>query len=186
MLLLAGIVANTFFAALIMLATTLAAEERLYSIIFWLYGDLGRPELGEALLSLAVAVAATAAFIRRSHRLNLLAAGAEAAADLGLEVGRERLFFYLVASLAVGVVVASCGLIGFVGLIVPHIVRLVLGSDHRLLLPAAGVAGAAFLVAADVAARSLLPPLELPVGVVTAFLGAPFFALLLRRRGVAW
>jgi iron complex transport system permease protein len=101
-------------------------------------------------------------------------------------VGRERLFFYLVASLAVGVVVATCGLIGFVGLIVPHLARLALGPDHRLLVPAAAVGGAAFLVVCDVAARGLLSPLELPVGVVTAFLGAPFFALLLRRRGVGW
>jgi iron complex transport system permease protein len=186
MLLLAGIVANTFFAALIMLATSLAAEEKLYSIIFWLYGDLGRPGLTEALLALGAGVAATVIFILRSPRLNLLAAGSEAAADLGLEVGRERLILYLAASLAVGVVVATCGLIGFVGLIVPHMVRLALGSDHRLLLPAAAVAGAAFLVAADVAARSLIAPQELPVGVVTAFLGAPFFALLLRRRGVGW
>jgi iron complex transport system permease protein len=186
MLLLAGIVANTFFAALIMLATSLAAEEKLYSIIFWLYGDLGRPRLAEALLALGAGVAATVIFVLRSPRLNLLAAGSEAAADLGLEVGRERLILYLAASLAVGVVVATCGLIGFVGLIVPHMVRLALGSDHRLLLPAAAVAGAAFLVAADVAARSLIAPQELPVGVVTAFLGAPFFALLLRRRGVGW
>jgi iron complex transport system permease protein len=183
MLLLAGIVANTFFAALIMLATSLAAEERLYSVIFWLYGDLSRPQLAESLVALAVALAATVLFTLRSHRLNLLAAGADAAADLGLDVGRERLFFYVLASLAVGVVVATCGLIGFVGLIVPHMVRLALGSDHRLLLPSAAVAGAAFLVASDLAARTLLAPTELPVGVVTAFLGAPFFALLLRRRG---
>ncbi len=186
MLLLAGIVANTFFSALIMLATFLAAEERLYSVIFWLYGDLGRPGLAEATAALAVAVGAALLFFLRSARLNLLATGAEAAADLGLEVGRERLFFYLVASLAVGVVVATCGLIGFVGLIVPHLARLALGPDHRLLVPAAAVGGAAFLVVCDVAARGLLSPLELPVGVVTAFLGAPFFALLLRRRGVGW
>lgn len=186
MLLLAGIVANTFFAALIMLATSLAAEEKLTSILFWLYGDLSRPHLGAALLALGAGLAATVLFTLRSHRLNLLAAGAEAAADLGLEVGRERLFFYMVASLAVGVVVATCGLIGFVGLIVPHIVRLAAGSDHRLLVPTAAVAGAAFLAAADLAARSLMAPLELPVGVVTAFLGAPFFALLLRRRGMGW
>jgi iron complex transport system permease protein len=142
--------------------------------------------LAEALIALAAALLATVVFVLRSPRLNLLAAGSEAAADLGLEVGRERLILYLAASLAVGVVVATCGLIGFVGLIVPHMVRLALGSDHRLLLPAAAVAGAAFLVAADLVARSLIAPQELPVGVVTAFLGAPFFALLLRRRGVSW
>ncbi|MFH0810757.1 MAG: iron ABC transporter permease [Pseudomonadota bacterium] len=186
LLLLAGIIANTFFAALIMLATFLAAEERLYSIIFWLYGDLGRPQLAEAALALAVAAGSTALFWFRSHRLNLLAAGADSAADLGLEVGREQVFFYLVASLAVGAIVATCGLIGFVGLIVPHMVRLLLGSDHRLLLPTAAVAGAAFLVGADLVARSLLAPQELPVGVVTAFLGAPLFGLLLKRRGVSW
>jgi len=186
MLLLAGIVANTFFAALIMLATSLASEERLYNIILWLYGDLGRPGLAGALAALAAGLAATILFVARSRRLNLLAAGGEDAADLGLDVGRERLVFYLAASLATGAVVATCGLIGFVGLIVPHMVRLALGSDHRALIPAAALAGAAFLVLADLAARSLFAPLELPVGIVTAFLGAPFFALQLRRRGLTW
>ena len=108
--------------------------------------------------------------------------GEEAAAHLGLHVERTVQVFFLVASLMTGATVAACGLIGFVGLIVPHTVRLVVGPDHRRLVPASALAGAAFLVLADGFARIVIAPREIPIGVITAFLGGPFFLFLLRRK----
>jgi iron complex transport system permease protein len=180
-LLLSGVVANTFFGAAVMLATSLAAEERLYSMLFWLYGDLGRAGGTSAALSLVVAASCSLLFFLRSRQLNLLAAGEELARDLGVNVTGERLLLYLAASLCIGVLVSACGIVGFVGLIVPHTLRLMLGGDHRVLLPASALAGGLFLVACDTFARTVAAPLELPVGVVTAALGAPFFAFMLRR-----
>ena len=114
--------------------------------------------------------------------LNLMTLGEEAAAHLGLHVERTKLLFFIVASLITGATVAACGLIGFVGLIVPHSVRLALGPDHRRLVPGAALAGATFLVLADGFARTAIAPSEIPVGVITAFLGGPFFLFLLRRK----
>ena len=117
-----------------------------------------------------------------SRDLNLLALGEEPAAHLGLPVERAKLVFFLVASLMTGATVAACGLIGFVGLMIPHTVRLWIGPDHRRLVPAAALAGAAFLVLADDFARTVMAPVEIPIGVITALLGGPFFLFLLRRR----
>ena len=117
--------------------------------------------------------------------LNLMALGDEPAAHLGLNVTRSRCLFFVVASLVTGATVASCGIIGFVGLIVPHAVRLIVGPDHRRLVPAAALAGAAFLVLADCLARTLLPQGEIPIGVVTALCGGPLFLVLLRKHKAA-
>ena len=114
--------------------------------------------------------------------LNLMTLGEEAAAHLGLHVEQTKKLFFVVASLMTGATVAACGLIGFVGLIVPHTVRLVVGPDHRRLVPASALAGAAFLVLADSFARIVIAPTEIPIGVITAFLGGPFFLFLLRRK----
>jgi iron complex transport system permease protein len=120
------------------------------------------------------------------RHLNLLAAGALTAATLGMRVERAKLVLFGVVSLVVGVTVSLSGLIGFVGLMVPHLMRMTLGHDHRILLPASALFGASFLVWADTAARTVISPASLPVGVVTAALGAPFFVLLLARRGSQW
>ena len=118
--------------------------------------------------------------------LNLMTAGEEAAFQMGAEGERTKFLCLVVVSLVVGLVVSFSGLIGFVGLIVPHLGRMVFGSDHRLLIPVASLGGAIFLIAADTLARILISPSELPVGVITAFMGAPFFIYLLRRRGSQW
>jgi iron complex transport system permease protein len=117
-----------------------------------------------------------------ARRLDLLALGEEAASQLGVEVERVKRVLLLATSLMVGAAVSVSGLIGFVGLIIPHLLRLAFGPDHRLLVPAAALGGAAFLVVCDTLARSLLPGRELPVGAITALAGGPLFLLLLRRQ----
>jgi iron complex transport system permease protein len=118
------------------------------------------------------------------HQLNLILLGEENAIQLGVNVERLKLVSYLFASLVTAASVSVCGLIGFVGLIVPHSVRLLFGPDHRLLIPASALVGAAFLIASDTLARTLFAPIELPVGVITAAFGGPFFIYLLRTRKV--
>jgi iron complex transport system permease protein len=128
-----------------------------------------------------------AAFLYRfAGPLNLITAGEETALQLGVEVEKTKTICLLIVSLIVGLAVAFSGLIGFVGLMVPHLARMAIGSDHRLLMPVAALGGALFLVAADTLARTVISPSELPVGVITAFMGAPFFIILLRKRGSRW
>ena len=121
-----------------------------------------------------------------SKDLNLITAGEENALQLGVEVERTKKIGLVIISLIMGLVVAFSGLIGFVGLIVPHLGRMAFGSDHRLLIPVASIGGAVFLITADTVARTIISPSELPVGVITAFMGAPFFIILLRKRGSRW
>jgi iron complex transport system permease protein len=149
----------------------------------WLMGDLdvsGYQPLVTALPLLAVALLA---FAWLARPLNLLSLGEDAAETRGLDTLRAQRVAFLSASLATGAAVSVGGPIGFVGIIVPHLVRLLVGSDHRIVLPSSALFGAAFLIACDAVARTVLAPLELPVGVVTALIGGPFFLWLLVRRG---
>jgi iron complex transport system permease protein len=187
-LLLAGVITGLFFSAAITLTISLLDVTRLAGILHWLMGSLG--VLGyRPVVVIALGVAGAGGLLYGQARaLNLLALGEEAALQLGVEAERVKRIVFVAASLLTGVVVAHAGPIGFVGLIVPHGVRLAVGSDNRLLLPVAAGAGATFLVVADTLARVLVRPAELPVGVITAFCGAPFFVYLLRtrlRRGLA-
>jgi iron complex transport system permease protein len=180
-LLLAGVVVGAFFNAVILLLLTLADVESFRSAVFWMMGSLATSSWrATALLALYVLPAAVA-LLALARPLNLLAIGEETALFLGARVDRVKLVAYFVASLLVAAAVAACGVIGFIGLIVPHAIRLAWGSDHRLLLPAALLGGGAFLLLADTAARTVAAPAELPVGVITALLGVPIFVLLLRR-----
>ncbi|HEX2187351.1 MAG TPA: iron ABC transporter permease [Longimicrobiaceae bacterium] len=184
-LLLAGVVAGSFFNALILLALTFADADSFRSAIFWMMGSFsGATWRGDALLA-AFLVPGLALLFALSRPLNLLAVGEETAAYLGTRVERVKALAYGVASLVTAAAVAASGVIGFVGLVVPHVVRLVWGGDHRFLLPASVLLGATFLVLADALARVAAAPTELPVGVVTAFVGVPFFVWLLRRRAAA-
>jgi iron complex transport system permease protein len=154
-------------------------------VVWWLLGNL-QVALWPPLRAVGAVVAVgLAVSIFWARDLNLLALGDAPAAHLGLNVARSRLLFFVVASLVTGATVATCGIIGFVGLIVPHAVRLLVGPDHRRLMPAAALAGAAFLVLADCLARTLLAPKEIPIGVVTALAGGPLFIFLLRRHKTA-
>ena len=185
-LVLAGVMINAFFTSVIMFVISTTEDQKLHSIMFWLYGDLSGANLGQAAIMAPVLLVCALPIFRYARHLNLLLAGDLAAAAAGVGVERSKLILFLLVSLLCGVTVSLCGLIGFVGLMVPHLMRMVIGHDHRLLLPAACLFGAGFLVLADTAARVVISPAQLPVGVVTAFLGAPFFLMLLAGRGSRW
>ncbi len=185
-ILLTGVIINAFFTAIIMFFISTTADARLHTMLFWLYGDLSQSRYGPLVLLTPVILLGALVLYGHSRHLNLITAGDEAAFQLGVEVNRAKKTCLLIVSLVIGLVVSFSGLIGFVGLIVPHLARMAFGSDHRLLLPVASLGGAAFLIAADTLARTVISPNELPVGVVTAFLGAPFFIYLLRTRGSRW
>ncbi len=180
-LLLAGVVVGAFCNALILLLLTLADVESFRSAVFWMMGSLAGARWQSTLLLAAYALPGVLVLIGQARALNLLLLGEETALFLGTRTERVKLVAYGVASLLVAASVAVCGVIGFIGLIVPHAIRLLWGSDHRLLLPASFLGGGAFLLLADTAARVVAAPAELPVGVVTALIGVPLFVLLLVR-----
>jgi iron complex transport system permease protein len=187
-ILLVGIVCNALAAAAIMLVNAVVSYREAQGVLFWMMGALSAQSYALVGAVGVYALVGALALSWYGQHLNLLAAGEDSALTLGVEVERVRRAVFVAASLLVGAAVAVSGMINFVGLIVPHILRLMLGPDHRLLLPASFLGGAIFLVWADTAARTALGPSELPVGVVTAFLGGPFFIYLLRRslkRGTA-
>lgn len=180
-LLLTGVVFNAFASSLIVFATSFADLSRVAGVFLWLIGSIRLVDplqlgLVAALLALGLGVG-----LYHAYALNLLSQGDEIATHLGVDVPRTRRAVLLAASLMIGASVAVSGLIGFVGLIVPHLLRMVSGADHRLLLPASALLGAAFLALADTLARTLLSPNELPVGALTALVGGPLFLVLLRR-----
>lgn len=180
-LLLTGVVFNAFASALIVFLASVAGLTESASIFLWLIGSLSASRAGVAgwvalFLALGLAVA-----LPRARHLNLLTLGEEPAQQLGVDVDRLQRWLLVATSLMVGAAVSVAGLVGFVGLIIPHLLRLLFGPDHRLLLPAAALGGAAFLVLCDTAARTALDGRELPVGAITALAGGPLFLYLLRR-----
>jgi iron complex transport system permease protein len=179
-LLLTGVVVAAGCGALVALILTLAPEQKIQGMLFWLMGDLSQAV--NPLPALAVLVATLLVSIPFARELNLLARGADQALALGVAVPLLRRIIYIVASLATAVAVTTAGSIGFVGLIVPHLVRLAVGNDQRLLLPATVLAGGSLLVLADTAARTVVAPIQLPVGVLTALIGVPVFLYLLNRK----
>ena len=186
-MLLIGVVMNSIYLGLILFVETAVEFTRIQGVMLWMVGNV--PTEGYALVgALALLILAGVAGLATLGRdLNLLSAGEEVARGLGVRVDRTRIIAILIASLVTAAVVSVTGLIGFVGLIVPHAARLLFGSDHRLLLPAAALSGAIFLPIADTAARTILSPTELPVGVLTVLCGGPLFLWLYRRhRGVTY
>jgi iron complex transport system permease protein len=185
-ILLAGVIINSFFTAIIMFFIATAVDDRLHTMLFWLYGDLSQSAYTQSLVIAPVLFVGSVILYGLSRHLNLITAGEETALQLGVDVQRAKLICFLVVSLIIGLVVSFSGLIGFVGLIVPHLGRMILGSDHRILMPVSALGGALFLIIADTIARTVISPSELPVGVITAFIGAPFFIYLLKTRGSGW
>ena len=181
MLLLGGVVVGAFGGALVSGILSVSDAAQLRTATLWLMGGLGGVGWSGVLVLVVYAVPALAVLVAESRALNLLALGEEPAQHLGADVARTKRRVYLAASLLAAASVAAAGMIGFVGLVVPHAVRLLKGHDHRVLLPAAFLLGGTFLVLADTLARTAFAPLELPVGVVTAVVGVPVFAMLLRR-----
>lgn len=180
-LLLSGVMVNAFCAAVIMFLVSMAQDSRLHDIIYWLMGDLAAATMD---MTGALAVAVLPCFVvifARSHAMNLMALGADMARSMGVNIKATTLLLLVVTSLMVSATVSYCGLVGFVGLVMPHLLRLVLGPDHRILTPACILGGATFMVLCDVLARTLPDQGEMPVGVISAMIGAPLFIYLLRK-----
>ena len=178
--LLAGVVISSFFSALISLSMLFAGEQ-MRSIFYWLAGGLGLKGWPYVALILPYLLVALLILIYLAGDLNLILLGEEDAFSMGVEVERVKKLTLVAASLLTAGAVSVSGMIGFVGLIVPHAMRMMIGPDHRLLIPASLIGGGIFLAAADTFARTILSPVEIPVGIITAFIGAPFFIYLLRR-----
>jgi iron complex transport system permease protein len=184
--LLSGVVFNAFAASLIIFLTTATDLSQMAGIFLWLIGSI---RLVDPWILVGVAVLVALGLgvgVRDAYALNLVSLGDEHAAHLGVEVPRVRRRVLLATALMIGGAVSVSGLIGFVGLVVPHLLRMVIGADHRPLVPAAALGGAAFLVIADTLARTLFAPTELPVGALTAIVGGPLFLVLLRRELRRW
>ncbi|GEN33370.1 corrinoid ABC transporter permease [Aneurinibacillus danicus] len=180
-LLLSGVVVQAFLGAGLSLIMSISGE-KMQQILYWLMGSLTLSDWSSGVAVAPYVIVGWFVIMLFTRELNLLALGEQKAHHLGMNVERTRLIVLLAASLTAGAAVAVSGVIGFVGLIVPHIMRTLVGSDHRVLLPVSAVAGAILLIAADTLARTIMDPQELPIGVITAFLGAPFFGYLLRKR----
>jgi len=178
-LLLTGVVVAAGFGALIMLMLAIAPDTQVRGMLFWLIGDLSVASHGEGALAMLVLILAAALLFARDA--TLIARGDVTAAALGVRVRAVSLALHMLAAIATAIAVTVAGSVGFVGLVVPHAVRLVIGNDQRYLLPAAALAGGALLVAADTLARTVIAPAQLPVGVLTALAGVPLFLWLLRR-----
>jgi iron complex transport system permease protein len=180
-LLLAGVTLNSFFSAMIMFVQYIADFAQVYRATRWIMGDLDVGGFQPIVAALPLMLLAFALFALLPSALNLLSVGADLAATRGVDVARAQRLAFLSASLATAAAVSLAGPIGFIGIVVPHLVRLMVGVDHRIVLPASALFGAAFLVGCDLVARTVLAPIEVPVGVVTAMLGGPFFLWLLVR-----
>lgn len=181
-LLLAGVVTGSFLSAVILFLLSLSQKEELHTILFWLMGDFSFSNFISFRMIFPYILLGFIFLYSRSRHYNLLLLGEEGAIQMGLSIERLKLLSYFLASLITAASVSVCGLIGFVGLIVPHMARILLGADHRLILPSSALMGASFLIFSDTLARTLLAPIELPVGVITAGFGGPFFIYLLRKR----
>ena len=187
-LLLAGVVVNAFFSAIIMFLTSIANSQQLRATTLWLMGNITETAPAALWASAACILLGVVGLFTVSYRLNVLAFGQAEARALGFDPVRTRLIAFGLSAFITAVAVSLSGLIGFVGLIVPHGVRLTFGPEHRRLLPLSAISGAVFLVIADTAARTIIAPEQLPVGVITAITGGPFFLILLARhtRKVGW
>jgi len=181
-LLLAGVTLNAFFSALIILTQYLADFAEALRAIRWMMGGLDVGSYLPIVASIPFLVVSFAIFAVLPRTLNMLSMGADVAASRGVEVVRAQRLAFFSASVATAAAVSLGGPIGFIGIVVPHLVRLLVGADHRIVLPASALFGAAFLILCDLGARTIMAPLEIPVGVVTALIGGPFFLWLLVRK----
>jgi iron complex transport system permease protein len=183
-LLLSGVVVNAFFSAAILFFLSIVNSMELHSITFWLMGDLSNSSVKEICIAGFCLLAGFILLYAQARKLNLIVQGEDTAQHLGVNVERTKQWLVIVTSLIISVAVSLAGIIGFVGIMVPHLMRLFFGSDHRLLLPVSALFGASFLIVADTIARIVFAPAELPVGVITALCGAPYFIFLLKRKAL--
>jgi iron complex transport system permease protein len=180
-LLLSGVMVNAFCSSVIMFLISLTQDARLHNIIFWLMGDLSTADIHQVGLLAAMLLPCFIIIFRHSHAMNLLLMGKEMAQSTGLNIRVVTITLLVTSSFMVSATVSYCGLIGFVGLVMPHLLRLIFGPDHRVLVPACILGGGSYLVICDLMARTLPEQGEMPAGVVTALIGAPLFILLLKR-----
>jgi len=180
-LLLAGVAVNFFFSALITLLLAISNRE-IHSMVFWLMGDLSSANWQKISLVVLPVFIGSLLLIFSSLELNAMALGEEEALHLGIQTEKLRLKIFLIGSVMIGIVVSFTGLIGFVGLVIPHIARILVGPDHRIMLPVSALIGSAFLVLCDTVGRTIIAPTEIPIGAITAIVGAPLFIHLLKRR----
>jgi iron complex transport system permease protein len=177
--LLAGVILNAIFSALIMFVTSIMDPNRSFGMMAWLMGSLTAPSYPTLVVFSLYLIIGLGLLYRQMSVLNIMAFGEEPARSLGIDTARTTRYIFLLSALITGAVVSVSGMIGFIGMVVPHAIRLLLGADHRLLLPASAVVGGTFLMVADTLARTVLSPSEVPVGIVTALAGGPFFIYLL-------
>ena len=180
-LLLSGVMVNAFCTAVIMFLLSMTQDARLHNIIFWLMGDLSASQIHHVGMLATILLPCFMVIFIQSNRMNLLLLGSDMAASMGVHVRLVTLLLLVVTSLMISVTVSQCGLIGFVGLVIPHLLRLAVGPDHRVLVPACILGGGAYMVVCDLLARILPAQGEMPGGVITAMIGAPLFIILLRR-----
>ena len=183
-LLLAGVGLSFLFSALLMLMMSISTDEGLRRAMLWIFGDLSMSEWSRIPYGLAFVVIGIGLSATRAKALNALILGDEFAHSLGFSPQRERFILFVSVGLLTAASVSLGGMIGFIGLLIPHIMRFFMGSDSRMLIPASALGGGSLLCIADLVSRSVLPPMELPAGVVTAIIGAPYFLYLLRRKDV--
>ena len=180
-ILLTGVIINAFFSALLMFFFSMSKSDQVQSILFWLMGNVSMAENKEIILTAVVMAAGFILLFANAKSLNLLTLGDETAMQLGINTKKTKILLLVTASLVTATAVSMSGTIGFIGLVIPHLMRILFGPDHRILLPISVLSGAIFMVVADTLARALFAPVELPVGVVTALCGAPYFLYLLHR-----
>ncbi len=180
-LLLSGVMVNAFCAAVIMFLVSMTHDSRLHNIIFWLMGDLSMVDIGHVGILAAILCPCFILIFWFSNSMNLLLMGKEMAQTMGINIKAVTVILLVITSFMVSATVSYCGLVGFVGLVVPHLLRLVFGPDHRVLVPACVLGGGAYLVFCDVLARVLPKQGEMPAGVITAMIGAPIFIFLLKK-----
>jgi iron complex transport system permease protein len=182
-LLLSGVMVNAFCSAVILFLISLAHDSRLHSILFWLMGDLSAADMDQVAILACLLVPCFAIIFWLAHPMNLLLMGKELAQTMGVNIKMVTLMLLVTTSFIVSATVSYCGLLGFIGLVTPHLLRLLLGSDHRVLVPACILGGGAFLAICDLLARTLPKQGEMPPGVITALIGAPLFIYLLKKSG---
>ncbi len=180
-LLLSGVMVNAFCGAFIMFLISITQDDRLHNIIFWLMGDLSMADLPQVWLLAAVVVPCTVLIFCLSNTMNLFLMGKELAQTMGVNIKVITAILLVATSIMVSATVAACGPIGFVGLVIPHLLRLIVGPDHRVLVPACLLGGGAYVVLCDILARTLPEQGEMPAGVITAMIGAPLFIILLKK-----
>ena len=185
-LILAGVALGYLFSAVISILKYVSDEEALREIVFWLMGGLYTARWETVVLLLPVISIIIMLAMRYSWDLNVMSSGEEVAISLGVKVGRVRIISLTLSALLTACVIAFTGIIGFIGLVSPHICRAILGSDYRFLIPASGLMGALILLISDTACRTLIQPTEIPVGILTSFIGVPFFLYLLMRKRRRW